>query len=73
VNWGEIRKEYETTNITLKELAEKYGIKLGTLKSRKTEKDGQGILLIRMQPRKRKRLQNQRRLQPLNQLFYRTI
>lgn len=36
VNWGDIRKEYETTNITLKALAEKYGIKLGTLKSRKS-------------------------------------
>ncbi|CEH29477.1 terminase [Aneurinibacillus migulanus] len=36
MNWDEIRKEYETTNITLKELAEKYGIKIGTLKSRKS-------------------------------------
>jgi phage terminase small subunit len=36
VNWGEIRKEYESTNITLKALAEKYGIILGTLKSRKS-------------------------------------
>jgi phage terminase small subunit len=36
VNWENIRKEYETTNITLKALAEKYGIKLGTLKSRKS-------------------------------------
>jgi phage terminase small subunit len=36
VNWEDIRKEYETTNITLKALAEKYGIKLGTLKSRKS-------------------------------------
>jgi phage terminase small subunit len=36
VNWDDIRKEYETTNITLKALAEKHGIKLGTLKSRKS-------------------------------------
>lgn len=36
MNWEEIRKEYETTNITLKALAEKHGIKLGTLKSRKS-------------------------------------
>ncbi|MEH7157462.1 terminase small subunit [Neobacillus drentensis] len=36
VIWDEIQKEYETTNITLKALAEKYGIKLGTLKSRKS-------------------------------------
>lgn len=36
MNWGEIRKEYESTNLTLRALAEKYGIKLGTLKSRKS-------------------------------------
>jgi phage terminase small subunit len=36
VNWEDIRKEYETTDITLKALAEKYDIKLGTLKSRKS-------------------------------------
>lgn len=36
MNWDEIRNEYESTNITLKALAEKYDIKLGTLKSRKS-------------------------------------
>lgn len=36
MNWEEIRKEYETTNITLKALADKYGIKIGTIKSRKS-------------------------------------
>jgi phage terminase small subunit len=36
VNWEDIRKEYETTDITLKALAEKHNIKLGTLKSRKS-------------------------------------
>ncbi|PAF13691.1 terminase [Shouchella clausii] len=36
MNWEEIRKEYETTSITLKALAEKHGVKLGTLKSRKS-------------------------------------
>jgi phage terminase small subunit len=35
-DWNEIRKEYETTKITLKALAEKYDIKIGTLKSRKS-------------------------------------
>lgn len=35
-NWEEIRKEFETTKITLVLLAEKHGIKLGTLKSRKS-------------------------------------
>jgi phage terminase small subunit len=36
MNWEEIRKEYETTDVTLKTLAEKHDIKLGTLKSRKS-------------------------------------
>lgn len=36
MNWDAIRKEYETSDITLKTLAEKHEIKLGTLKSRKS-------------------------------------
>lgn len=36
MNWEEIQKEYESSSITLKALAEKHGIKLGTLKSRKS-------------------------------------
>ncbi|MGN7402751.1 terminase small subunit [Cytobacillus praedii] len=36
LNWDEIRKEFETSKITLATLAEKHGIKLGTLKSRKS-------------------------------------
>lgn len=41
-NWDEIKKEWETTEITLADLAEKYNVKLGTLKSRKSRdaKDG---------------------------------
>lgn len=39
MNWDEIKREFESTNITLKALAEKYDIKLGTLKSRKS-RDG---------------------------------
>jgi uncharacterized protein YjcR len=35
-NWDLIKKEWETSNITLKDLAEKHGVKLGTLKSRKS-------------------------------------
>ncbi len=35
-NWEDIRKEWETTKITLAALANKHGIKLGTLKSRKS-------------------------------------
>ncbi|MCM3324251.1 terminase small subunit [Cytobacillus kochii] len=36
MNWRLIRKEFETTKITLKALAEKHDIKIGTLKSRKS-------------------------------------
>ena len=36
MNWEEIRQEYEITSITMKALAEKHGVKLGTLKSRKS-------------------------------------
>lgn len=36
LNWDEIREEFETSKITLAALAEKHGIKLGTLKSRKS-------------------------------------
>ncbi|MGE8004370.1 phage terminase small subunit [Lysinibacillus sp. NPDC093216] len=35
-NWDAIRKEWETSRITLIELAEKHGVKEGTLKSRKS-------------------------------------
>lgn len=35
-NWDEIQKEWETTKITLTDLAEKHEVKLGTLKSRKS-------------------------------------
>jgi len=35
-NWNEIKQEWETTKVTLADLAEKHEIKLGTLKSRKS-------------------------------------
>ena len=35
-NWDEIKREWETTKITLADLAERHDIKLGTLKSRKS-------------------------------------
>ncbi|MCM3739223.1 phage terminase small subunit [Oceanobacillus luteolus] len=35
-NWEEIQKEWETSKTTLKALAEKHDVKLGTLKSRKS-------------------------------------
>lgn len=36
MDWEKIRNEYESSKITLKALAEKYNVKLGTLKSRKS-------------------------------------
>ncbi|ASV67585.1 phage terminase small subunit [Cytobacillus kochii] len=36
MNWDEIRKEFETSKVTLKALADKHDIKIGTLKSRKS-------------------------------------
>ncbi|MGE6603966.1 hypothetical protein ACQKEY_19955 [Lysinibacillus fusiformis] len=36
IKWVEIKHEWETTKITLANLAEKHGVKLGTLKSRKS-------------------------------------
>jgi phage terminase small subunit len=36
MDWIAIRKEYESTNKTLKAVAEKHGIKIGTIKSRKS-------------------------------------
>jgi len=41
VNWEEIRKEYETSSITMKELAEKHDVKPATLRSRKTREEWQ--------------------------------
>ena len=35
MNWKEIRQEYESTNITMKDLADKHGVKPPTLRSRK--------------------------------------
>lgn len=35
-NWEEIRQDWETSKISLKALAEKYDVKLGTLKSRRS-------------------------------------
>ncbi|MEN1969010.1 phage terminase small subunit [Lentibacillus sp. N15] len=35
-NWDDIREEWENNKITLKSLAKKHGVKLGTLKSRKS-------------------------------------
>lgn len=41
MNWEKIRNEYESTNMTLKTLAEKYGVKDSTLRSRKNREKWQ--------------------------------
>lgn len=43
VNWDAIKKEWETTPITLVDLAEKHGVKEGTLKSRKSREKWQKV------------------------------
>ena len=40
-NWEEIKKEFETSDISLKALADKHGVKLGTLKSRRSREKWQ--------------------------------
>lgn len=47
-NWDDIKKEWETTNITLANLAKKHDIKLGTLKSRKSRDAEKGEEWIRV-------------------------
>lgn len=62
-NWIEIRNEWETTKITFKALAEKHGVKEGTLKSRRsregwsrnkdaTKNEKDATISKRMQPKK---------------------
>ncbi|GIN93336.1 PBSX phage terminase small subunit [Siminovitchia terrae] len=58
-NWEDIRKEWETTKITLAALADKHNVKLGTLKSRKSREDWSrdatkkdATIVKRMQPKK---------------------
>lgn len=65
MNWDAIRKEYETSDITLKALAEKYEIKLGTLKSRKSregwERDATSVVTSKKKgATKKKRMQKNR-------------
>jgi len=47
-NWDDIKKEWETTSITLVNLAKKHDIKLGTLKSRKSRDAEKGEEWIRV-------------------------
>lgn len=40
-DWKKIRKEYETSKVTMKDLAEKHGVKYSTLRSRKNRESWQ--------------------------------
>ncbi len=53
-NWEEIRKEWESTKITFKALAEKHGLKEGTLKSRRSREawTRDATISKKMQPKK---------------------
>lgn len=44
VNWIAMRDEWETTDISLNDIANKYGVKLGTLKSRKAREKWEKLL-----------------------------
>ena len=52
INWEEIKREWETTAITLAALAEKHDVKLGTLKSRKSRDTKDGNPWTRGAPKK---------------------
>ena len=47
INWEEIKKEYETSKITLAKLAEKHDIPLGTIKSQKSRDTKNGNPWVR--------------------------
>lgn len=65
-NWEAVRKEWETSKITLIDLAEKYGVKEGTLKSRKSREGWKKVATKKdatankkMQPSKKDATSNQ--------------
>ncbi|WP_342512807.1 terminase small subunit [Sporosarcina sp. FSL K6-1522] len=73
-NWEEIQKEWETTKITLAALAEKYDVKLGTLKSRKSRDAKDGNPWTRGAPKKdatktQKVATPEKRMQPKKEVF----
>lgn len=65
MNWEDIRKEYETTDITLKALADKYGIKLGTLKSRKSREGWSREPTKKDATPKKKKVANSKKVAPV--------
>lgn len=60
-SWTDIQKEWETSKITLKDLADKHGVKLGTLKSRKS-REGWSRSPMKKDATKSQRLQPRKKI-----------
>lgn len=54
VNWEEIRQEWETSKMTLADLASKHEVKLGTLKSRKSRESWTRVATVKVATKKQK-------------------
>lgn len=63
-DWNKIRHEWETTNITFKDLAEKHKVKLGTLKSRRSREKWSRDSSKKDATPKKDANQNKKRMQP---------
>ena len=64
VNWEEIQSEWESSKVTLAALAEKHGLKLGTLKSRKSRERWSKGSPEKDATKKQKDATNSKRMQP---------
>lgn len=62
VNWEQIREEWETSNITLKDLAEKHGVKESTMRSRKNREKWQRNATQRKKATQRKNVATRKEL-----------
>lgn len=69
LNWEEIQNEWEMTKITLAALAEKHGVKLGTLKSRKSREAWVRGSSRKDATRKKKVATPTKRMQPKKEQF----
>lgn len=65
VNWDEIREEWESTGITLIDLAEKHGVKEGTLKSRKSREKWEKVA-TKKDASKNKKMQSKKKVASSN-------
>lgn len=60
-DWDAIRKEYETTDLVMKELAEKHGVKYTTLRSRKSREKWQKTKVTQHQVKSKKKSATQQK------------